>query len=577
MFRRSPTPAGDVDPLITADLPERVRIAQSRLPHQDDPSLLEAKSVTELAADRKVAERLRAHERTERLADVEAAEVTAAQVRKATTSIVRADARDLMLSRQALADHRRQDSPHAQLAHLFKVKKWSGRALAGVVVVAMLYSAVNVQHNLAPGGPSDPLYWASYLLEALISTVLVVFMVSGSAVARWGITERDDVIRWTEGLLLAGSIALNTFPYFERTEWFNIGAHGVAPVMIGVALVGHEAVARRLGLAIAAASATVPAGDDTAERLAALGRVATIAQSIAPAAPGEDETAQEEPIAGDPRATDMVEFEREFDRSRATEPVPACDDEPAREKPIAREDEPAREDECATDLARATADRAPIARDEDAVPRASKDTPPTETDDEPAREETEETPVPVAHTDATEDRAPIAAQTPAELDTDRESIAAQSDHIAPAEDAAAGEVPSDRRAVVALVRDARPARGTDRAPRTGRAPVAREAAVDGALARAADRAPRATFAAREGEASGPFARELSRAEAMRLARAVSDQGRSRQPVETLARIYLERSHGHTPNRIGEIVGLPHSTVGRALAAALQVAGPRALG
>ena len=128
-------------------------------------------------------------------------------MRKATTKIVEADARDLMLARRALADRRRQDSPHAQLASLFKIKRWSGWALAGVVVAAMLYSAINVQHNLAPGGTRDPLYWASYLLEALISTVLVVFMVAGAAVAQWRITDGQKVIRWTESLLLDQAVS----------------------------------------------------------------------------------------------------------------------------------------------------------------------------------------------------------------------------------------------------------------------------------------------------------------------------------------------------------------------------------
>ncbi|MBB5918945.1 hypothetical protein BJY24_007878 [Nocardia transvalensis] len=570
MFRRNPTPppiSGD-DPLITADLPERVRTAKDRLAHQDDPALREAKSVAEIAADRAVAERIRAHHRDEQLAEVTAVEATAAQVRKATTAIVRADAKDLMLARRALADRRRQDSPHAQLAHLFRVKTWSGRGLAAVVVGAMIYSAVNVQHNLAPGGAGDPLFWASYGLEALISTVLVVFMVSGAAVARWGVTDGDTLIRWTEALLLAGSILLNTYPYLRGGEWFNVGAHGAAPVMVGVALVAHDAVSRRMGTAIARASATMPADDDTAERLAALGQVAaarytTPSPASAVGEPTAPETGGAPAVSRAAAAGEMVEFEREFTpASRA-------------EEPIARDEiEDDRATECATNPARETVDRAPIARDETAPVRATEDTAPIARESDAAREETPADTVPVAHTDATDDRAPRAAQSAADLDSERESIAAQSDQSGPGEE---GET-RERRAVVALVRGEEPARGerpaADRSSRGGRASIAREEVVDGSLARAADRAPRTVPIARGSESGGPFARELSRAEAMRLARAVADQGRSRQPLDVLTRIYLAHSQGHSPNHIGTLVGLPHSTVGRALAAATQVAGPR---
>ncbi|MEU2043675.1 hypothetical protein, partial [Nocardia niwae] len=252
----------DGDSLVVGALPDRVRTARERLAHQADPALTAALSEAELAANRAVAERIREHERLERLAQVETAESTAEQVRRAHAEILRADAQDLVTARRALAEQRRQASPHAQLANLYRIKKWSGRALAGVVAAAMVWSAVNVQHNVAPGGATDPLYWASYLLEGLISTVLVVFMVSGNAVARWKITEGETLIRWTEAVLLAATITLNTYPYLRVHAWFDAAVHAVAPIMIGVALVAQDAVSKRLGAAIAVASAEVPADDD---------------------------------------------------------------------------------------------------------------------------------------------------------------------------------------------------------------------------------------------------------------------------------------------------------------------------
>ncbi|MGK8506383.1 hypothetical protein [Nocardia asiatica] len=279
----------DGDSLVVGALPDRVRTARERLAHQADPALTAALSEAELAANRAVAERIREHERLERLAQVETAESTAEQVRRAHAEILRADAQDLVTARRALAEQRRQASPHAQLANLYRIKKWSGRALAGVVAAAMVWSAVNVQHNVAPGGPTDPLYWASYLVEGLISTVLVVFMVSGNAVARWKITEGETLIRWTEAVLLAATITLNTYPYLRVHAWFDAAVHAVAPIMIGVALVAQDAVSKRLGAAIAVASAEVPADDDITDRLAELSRVAQPATKSATEQPGAEQ------------------------------------------------------------------------------------------------------------------------------------------------------------------------------------------------------------------------------------------------------------------------------------------------
>ena len=125
------------------------------------------------------------------------------------------------------------------------------------------------------------------------------------------------------------------------------------------------------------------------------------------------------------------------------------------------------------------------------------------------------------------------------------------------------------RAVVSLVSARQATRGqrnsAARALHTGRSPVACASTVDGALARATGRA----------RTSGPFAREMSRDEATSLARAVLDSGKSRQPADVLTKVYLAHSQGKVPNAIAAAVGLPHSTVDRAIAAAaVEIAGTR---
>ncbi|MEV6073401.1 hypothetical protein AB0L82_43225 [Nocardia sp. NPDC052001] len=591
MFRRKPNPdrtkqdRGGNDPLLTADLPDRVATGRDRLAYQDDPALREALSERELHAERELAEREREHRRTQKLAELTTAEATAVEVHKTTTEIVQTEARDLLMSRRALADQRRESSPHAQLAQLYRIKKWSGRALAGVVAGAMLYSAANVQHNLAPGGPSEPLFWMSYLLEALISTVLVVFMVSGSAVARWKITEGEKAIQWTEAALLLGSILLNTYPYLRSPQdWSSVAVHSVAPVMMGVALFAHQAVAKRMGAAIAQASLEITSEDDTTERLAALlDRARTIAAQ--PPAP-------ERGI--DPRADEVVlaDFEREFDESESRAQDTAITPSRAREPIVARAME------TVNDVAREGVARASLAREESETPRAefiasraSEDVSSVAREEDPAREEdaveaarsrAEQLDNELAQIQVQRRQGHLsrAAHSPTELGTESESLADREEEAAPLAREEQEAIARDLTPVVALVRAPQPPRATrETAPRSSRAthaPIARETSVDGALARATDPVSRATTIARDTAGSGPFARELTPVESTRLARAVHDRRKSKQPVEVLAKIYLAKSQGMTTNAIGDTVGLPHSTVGRAIDAAVAVSGPRSV-
>ncbi|KZM75026.1 hypothetical protein [Nocardia terpenica] len=234
----------------------------------------------------------------------------------------------------AVAEARCESGLYAQLAYLYRVKKWSVRGLVGVVVAAMAWSAVNAQHSIAPDGPTDPLYWASYVLEGFIGTVLVVFMVSGSATVRWPVTAGTTTIRWTGVFLLVGMIAVSTSPYLRVGDWFGVAVHTVAPLMIGIALFGHHMITGQVGEIITRAC-ELPA-DDISEHLDTL-----IAHSSTP---------ESTPVDGDgPRpsgAVFMAEFEREF-TTRTTVP-----DAVGELSVLAREDAPTHADAGVESVAR---------------------------------------------------------------------------------------------------------------------------------------------------------------------------------------------------------------------------------
>ncbi|MGK8555505.1 hypothetical protein [Nocardia gipuzkoensis] len=287
MLRRfttqAPAAAQPVDDLVAGALPDRVQIAHERLAHQDDPALLEALSERELAAARELAELVRDYERHEQRARIQAAADAAERVRRTAAELAEREAADLLRAAQAIGEQRHSSSPHAKVARLHQRKPRVLGLLAGVVGFSMLFSAVTVQQNIAPtGGATNPMFWLSYGLEALISAVLIALMLSTADTAEWGVIDRLWQVYTVEGVLLTASIALNTFPYFRTGDVAGIGIHMIAPIMIGVALVTHRLVAERYGRAIEHATQAVPDHEDLQERLAALTQVGGAANQILP-------------------------------------------------------------------------------------------------------------------------------------------------------------------------------------------------------------------------------------------------------------------------------------------------------
>ncbi|MEU1982873.1 hypothetical protein [Nocardia sp. NPDC019395] len=259
-----------VEPPIEDDvtqLAQRVEHARGRLAYQFDPALTEALSETELRAERELAERIREQERGQRWKEIQAVASANDRARQTTEQIEKADMRDLLLARKAIAAQRRESSPHAKLASLYRHRSWSLRALAGVVGSGMLWSAVNVQQNIAPTGPSDPLFWFSYLLEGMISVCLIIIMIGTNKVAEWGVINNRKQTAAAELALLALTVGLNTYPYLRMGDWYNIGVHAVAPVMIGVALLIHDAASARYGMAILRATEQVRVLPDPAAQI----------------------------------------------------------------------------------------------------------------------------------------------------------------------------------------------------------------------------------------------------------------------------------------------------------------------
>ncbi|WP_174186646.1 hypothetical protein [Nocardia barduliensis] len=288
-------------------LARRVEKARGRLAYQFDPALTEALSEDELHAERELAERIRTQERGQRWKEAQAAAAANDRARQTTEAIEKADMRDLLLARKAIAAQRRESSPHAKLASLYRHRSWSLRALAGVVAAGMLWSAVNVQHNIAPGGATDPLYWFSYLLEGMISVCLIIIMIGTNKVAEWGVVDNRRQVAAAEVALLALTVSLNTYPYLRAGAWYDAAVHAIAPVMIGVALLIHDAASARYGLAIARATEQVRDLPDPAEQIRlTLPRYRMPVAPEAPAVPHEYVEYEPQPVVA-AAAAEVVE------------------------------------------------------------------------------------------------------------------------------------------------------------------------------------------------------------------------------------------------------------------------------
>ncbi|WP_280483775.1 hypothetical protein [Nocardia farcinica] len=229
-----------------AALARRVQTARGKLPLQYDSALVEVLSDAEIAAERELAEWTRARRRAQRRRAVRAELAAEKRERRAAARIRRAEEADARWHRRALAARRRVANQDARLAQLYRRAEWSSRALIAVVVLGMVWAGVNVQRNLVPSGDmSDPLYWLSYGIEAMISIPIITIMIVATTAARWGRELPRGKVVFFEVALLGTTIALNTGPHLAAGDFGRAAEYAIAPAMVGVVIWLHAWVAAR--------------------------------------------------------------------------------------------------------------------------------------------------------------------------------------------------------------------------------------------------------------------------------------------------------------------------------------------
>ncbi|MFC3964517.1 hypothetical protein [Nocardia jiangsuensis] len=242
-----------------AALAHQVATARGKLPLQHDNALLEVLSDGEVAAERELAEWIRAQRRGQRRRAMQDELDAEKRDRRADSALRRAEDSDARWHRRALAARRRVASQDARIAQLYRRAEWSSRALIAVVVLGMVWAGVNVQRNLVPSGDmSDPLYWLSYGIEAMISIPIIVIMIAATTAARWGRELPRGRVILVELALLGTTIGLNAGPHLAAGELGRAAEFAIAPIMVGVVIWLHSWVAARYAQLIDDASVDLP-------------------------------------------------------------------------------------------------------------------------------------------------------------------------------------------------------------------------------------------------------------------------------------------------------------------------------
>jgi hypothetical protein len=258
-------------------LADRVADAEYRTQYQDNPALYDSMDDAEIDAKVKAYRENRARRLAEEIRN-EQAEIAAAEKageRSRRIAAEEADAEDERRAeastqarwrRRAAATSERLTSTDARLAELAKLLVVGRKILLWLLPVGMLWSGINVQHNLVPdGNMANPLYWVSFGVEALISGALVFLMLTSAALARSGMTPAADASWWqrysrylAESGLVLVSVLLNTATPFLAGHTLLALEYAVPGLAVGLLVWVYNHMTDRLSAAIVALSAPAP-------------------------------------------------------------------------------------------------------------------------------------------------------------------------------------------------------------------------------------------------------------------------------------------------------------------------------
>ncbi|MFF7943319.1 hypothetical protein ACFZC5_26705 [Nocardia gamkensis] len=270
LLRRRVRRADALDP---DELARRLAAAKACLPSLQDPALYDAIDEGELAAEQRLHRWIRARDRRDRQSEVRRERASNNRSRRTTERIRASEQRELRWHARARAQRRRATSADALEGMLHRRATWSSLRLRAIIVVGLVWSAVNVGRNLVPeGGPTGASWWLLWLLsfgiEAMISVPILEVMAQAATAARLGVTVERRRILLFEACLLTATVGLNSGPHLTAGDLGRAAEYAVAPVMVVVLMWLHAWLAARYARLINMVSPTATPDDtsDTTDR-----------------------------------------------------------------------------------------------------------------------------------------------------------------------------------------------------------------------------------------------------------------------------------------------------------------------
>lgn len=194
-----------------------------------------------------------------------------------TVNGVARDARHVPLTRvdrlrQAAAEaaqvRRLSEHPDVVALGVERVRTWTTRLMWTGIGLGLAFTMVNVQTFAADGAPVWSLPWlVAWLLDPMVSLVLVAILLAEQVTARWQVPMRVDYagpwVRWTKRVAFAATYAMNTWVSWAALDVAGIVLHSVPPIIVICAAEAGPITRDRLTEAVHRA-ATPTAGADQA-------------------------------------------------------------------------------------------------------------------------------------------------------------------------------------------------------------------------------------------------------------------------------------------------------------------------
>lgn len=240
-------------------------IAAGKARLQRDPAWLEVLSPRESAAERRIAEQVRALRRRQQATAAKTSARREGRARRVEQRLADLELSDTLWRRRALARRARLLDPTSRLASLQRTHVLTSLVLITLAVAGIGWTSTGV-HDALVGAQGTPL---AYVVEPLFSLPLVVIMTLQARAAQWGRVFPSDHGRGKvyalEAGLLAATILVNTssvVPGLGRWQGTTVLlAHLAPPLLILVAVTLQPMAAGFLAEVLTTAHLEVTEGD----------------------------------------------------------------------------------------------------------------------------------------------------------------------------------------------------------------------------------------------------------------------------------------------------------------------------